>query len=147
LYGSDDIKQRWLAPLLEGDIRSAFAMTEPAAASSDATNISLRIERDGDSYVLNGRKWFTSGIMADRWEGLIGMGKTEPNAPRHRQRAMIVAPKDPPGVTVMRSLSVFGYEDRGGHGEVDFEDVRVPAGNLLGEQGGGFAISQARLGP
>src|SRR5262249_9171887 len=147
LYGSDDIKQRWLAPLLEGDIRSAFAMTEPAVASSDATNISLRIERDGDSYVLNGRKWFTSGIMADRCQVMTVMGKRDPNAPGHVQQSMIVVPKDTPGVTVMRSLSVFGYEARGGHGEVDFEDVRVPAGNLLGEQGGGFAISQARLGP
>ncbi|HEX9259773.1 MAG TPA: acyl-CoA dehydrogenase family protein [Acidimicrobiales bacterium] len=147
LYGSDAVKQRWLAPLLEGDIRSAFAMTEPAVASSDATNIALRIERDGDHYVLNGRKWFTSGIMADRCEVMVVMGKTDPNAPRHRQQSMIVVPKDTPGVTVVRSLTVFGYEDRGGHGEVDFKDVRVPVDNLLGEEGGGFAISQARLGP
>jgi len=147
LYGSERVKQRWLAPLLEGDIRSAFAMTEPAVASSDATNISLRIERDGDHYVLNGRKWFTSGIMADRCEVMVVMGKTDPKAPRHRQQSMIAVPKDTPGVTVVRSLTVFGYEDRGGHGEVDFKDVRVPADNLLGEEGGGFAISQARLGP
>jgi len=147
LYGSDAVKQRWLAPLLEGEIRSAFAMTEPAVASSDATNIALRIERDGDHFVLNGRKWFTSGIMADRCEVMVVMGKTDPKAPRHRQQSMIVVPKDTPGVTVMRSLTVFGYEDRGGHGEVDFKDVRVPADNLLGEDGGGFAISQARLGP
>lgn len=147
LYGSEAVQLRWLAPLLEGDIRSAFAMTEPAVASSDATNISLRIERDGDSYVLNGRKWFTSGIMADRCQLMIVMGKTDPNASRHLQQSMIVVPKDTLGVTVMRSLTVFGYEHRGGHGEVDFRDVRVPAGNLLGEEGGGFAISQARLGP
>jgi acyl-CoA dehydrogenase len=147
LYGSEAVKQRWLAPLLEGEIRSAFAMTEPAVASSDATNISLRIERDGNHYVLNGRKWFTSGILADRCEVMVVMGKTDPSAPRHRQQSMIVVPKDTPGVTVLRSLTVFGYEDRGGHGEVDFDNVRVPADNLLGEEGGGFAISQARLGP
>jgi len=147
LFGSDAVKQRWLVPLLEGEIRSAFAMTEPGAASSDATNISLRIERDGDSYVLNGRKWFTSGIMADRCELMIVMGKTDPDASRHLQQSMIVVAKDTPGVTVVRSLTVFGFEDRGGHGEVDFKDVRVPADNLLGEEGGGFAISQARLGP
>jgi acyl-CoA dehydrogenase len=147
LYGSEAVKQRWLAPLLEGEIRSAFAMTEPAVASSDATNISLRIERDGNHYVLNGRKWFTSGILADRCEVMVVMGKTDPSAPRHRQQSMIVVPKDTPGVTVLRSLTVFGYEDRGGHGEVDFENVRVQADNLLGEEGGGFAISQARLGP
>ncbi len=147
LYGSEAIQQRWLAPLLEGEIRSAFAMTEPAVASSDATNISLRIERDGDDYVLNGRKWFTSGSLAPRCEVMIVMGKTDPSAPRHLQQSMIVVPKDTPGVTVMRSLRVFGYEHRGGHGEVDFQDVRVPADNLLGEEGGGFAISQARLGP
>jgi acyl-CoA dehydrogenase len=147
LYGSEKVKQRWLAPLLEGEIRSAFAMTEPAVASSDATNIALRIERDGDHYVLNGRKWFTSGIMADRCQVMVVMGKTDPKAPRHRQQSMIAVPKDTKGVTVMRSLTVFGYEDRGGHGEVDFKDVRVPVDNLLGEEGGGFAISQARLGP
>ena len=147
LYGSEKVKQRWLAPLLEGEIRSAFAMTEPAVASSDATNIALRIERDGNHYVLNGRKWFTSGIMADRCQVMVVMGKTNPSAPRHRQQSMIVCPKDAKGVTVVRSLTVFGYEDRGGHGEVDFKDVRVPADNLLGEEGGGFAISQARLGP
>jgi acyl-CoA dehydrogenase len=147
LYGSDAIKQRWLAPLLEGEIRSAFAMTEPAVASSDATNISCRIERDGDQYVINGRKWFTSGIMADRCQVMILMGKTNPNGPRHLQQSMVVVPKDTPGVTVERSLTVFGYEHRGGHGQVLFEDVRVPIDNLLGEEGGGFAISQARLGP
>ena len=147
LYGSEEIRQRWLAPLLEGEIRSSFAMTEPAVASSDATNISLRIERDGDEYVLNGRKWFTSGIMADRCQVMIVMGKTDPHASAHRQQSMVVVPKETPGVTVLRSLTVFGYEHRGGHGEVDFKDVRVPVDNLLGEEGGGFAISQARLGP
>ena len=147
LYGSEKIKERWLAPLLEGEIRSAFAMTEPAVASSDATNIALRIERDGDDYVLNGRKWFTSGIMADRCQVMVVMGKTDPKASRHLQQSMIAVPKATHGVTVVRSLTVFGYEDRGGHGEVDFKDVRVPVDNLLGEEGGGFAISQARLGP
>src|ERR1700730_684920 len=147
LYGSDTVKQRWLAPLLEGEIRSAFAMTEPAVASSDATNISLRIERDGNQYVLNGRKWFASGALADRCQVLVVMGKTNPSAPRHLQQSMIVVPKDAPGLTVLRSLTVFGYEDRGGHGELIFDNVRVPADNLLGEEGGGFAISQARLGP
>ena len=147
LYGSERVKQRWLAPLLEGEIRSAFAMTEPFVASSDATNIALRIERDGDEYVLNGRKWFTSGIMAERAQLMVVMGKTDPAGPRHKQQSMIVVPKDTAGVDVMRSLTVFGYEDRGGHGEVDFKDVRVPVDNLLGEEGGGFAISQARLGP
>ncbi len=147
LYGSETVKQRWLAPLLEGEIRSAFAMTEPAVASSDATNISLRIERDGDQYVLNGRKWFASGALADRCQVLVVMGKTNPTAPRHLQQSMIVVPKDAPGLTVLRSLTVFGYEDRGGHGELIFDNVRVPADNLLGEEGGGFAISQARLGP
>jgi acyl-CoA dehydrogenase len=147
LYGSDTVKQRWLAPLLEGEIRSAFAMTEPAVASSDATNISLRIERDGNQYVLNGRKWFASGALADRCQVLVVMGKTNPTAPRHLQQSMIVVPKDAPGLTVLRSLTVFGYEDRGGHGELIFDNVRVPADNLLGEEGGGFAISQARLGP
>ena len=147
LYGSETVKQRWLAPLLEGEIRSAFAMTEPAVASSDATNISLRIERDGDQYVLNGRKWFASGALADRCQVLVVMGKTNPSAPRHLQQSMIVVPKDAPGLTVLRSLTVFGYEDRGGHGELIFDNVRVPADNLLGEEGGGFAISQARLGP
>ncbi|MEP6661123.1 MAG: acyl-CoA dehydrogenase family protein [Acidimicrobiales bacterium] len=147
LYGSETVKQRWLAPLLEGEIRSAFAMTEPAVASSDATNISLRIERDGDQYVLNGRKWFASGALADRCQVLVVMGKTNPTAPRHLQQSMIVVPKDAPGLTVLRSLTVFGYEDRGGHGEIVFDNVRVPADNLLGEEGGGFAISQARLGP
>jgi acyl-CoA dehydrogenase len=147
LYGNERIRNDWLRPLLNGEIRSAFAMTEPAVASSDATNISLQITRDGDEYVLNGRKWFTSGIMADRCKVMIVMGKTDPTAARHRQQSMIVVPRETPGVTVERSLTVFGHEDRGGHGQVLFENVRVPADHLLGEEGGGFAISQARLGP
>jgi acyl-CoA dehydrogenase len=147
LYGSERVKRDWLAPLLEGEIRSAFSMTEPDAASSDATNISLRIERSGDEYVLNGRKWFSSGALADRCKVLIVMGKTDPNASRHRQQSMIVVPKDTPGISFGRDPHVFGYGDRGGHPEVIYENVRVPADNLLGEEGGGFAISQARLGP
>ncbi|MEO6397222.1 MAG: acyl-CoA dehydrogenase family protein [Tepidiformaceae bacterium] len=147
MYGNDAIRRDWLTPLLNGEIRSAFAMTEPAVGSSDATNISLRIEKDGDDYILNGRKWFTSGIMAERCRVMIVMGKTDPEAARHRQQSMIVVPKDTAGVTVERSLTVFGNEDRGGHGQVLFENARVPADHLLGEEGGGFAISQARLGP
>jgi len=146
-YGSDEQKRRWLEPLLEGRIRSGFAMTEPDVASSDARNIAGEIRRDGDEYVLNGRKWFTSGIMADRCKVMIVMGKTDPTALRHKQQSMIVVPKDTPGVTVERSLTVFGNEERGGHGQVLFENVRVPADHLLGEEGSGFAISQARLGP
>jgi acyl-CoA dehydrogenase len=147
LYGSDEVKQRWLLPLLEGEIRSAFCMTEPDSASSDATNISLRIERDGDGYVLNGRKWFSSGALGERCQVLIVMGKTDPQAPRHTQQSMIVVPKDAPGISFGRSPTVFGYADRGGHPEVVFENVHVPAANLLGQEGSGFAISQARLGP
>ena len=146
-YGNERIRKEWLTPLLNGEVRSAFAMTEPAVGSSDATNISLRIEKDGDEYVLNGRKWFTSGILAERAKVMIVMGKTDPDAPRHKQQSMIVVPKATAGVTVERSLTVFGNEDRGGHGQVLFENARVPADHLLGEEGGGFAISQARLGP
>src|SRR6516165_2169434 len=147
LYGSQTVKRDWLAPLLEGEIRSAFSMTEPDVASSDATNIGLRIERDGNHYLLNGKKWFSSGALADRCRVLVVMGKTDPAAPRHRQQSMIVVPKDAPGVSFGRHPLVFGYEERGGHPEVIYENVRVPADNLLGEEGGGFAISQARLGP
>ena len=147
LYGSEKVKRDWLAPLLEGEIRSAFSMTEPDVASSDATNIGLRIERDGDEYVLNGKKWFTSGALADRCKVFIVMGKTDPNASRHLQQSMIAVPKETPGISFARTPHVFGYEDRGGHPEVIYENVRVPADNLLGEEGGGFAISQARLGP
>jgi acyl-CoA dehydrogenase len=147
LYGSETVRRDWLAPLLEGEVRSAFSMTEPDVASSDATNIGLRIERDRDHYVLNGKKWFSSGALAERCRVLVVMGKTDPNAPRHRQQSMIVVPKETPGVSFGRHPLVFGYEERGGHPEVLYENVRVPADNLLGEEGGGFAISQARLGP
>jgi acyl-CoA dehydrogenase len=147
LFGSPNIQERWLRPLLDGEIRSSFAMTEPAVASSDATNIQLRIERDGDQYVLNGRKWWTSNALHANCRVLIVMGKTDPDAPRHKQQSMIVVPLDTPGVTVLRGLTVFGYQDREGHAEVDFKDARVPAANLLSEEGDGFMISQARLGP
>jgi acyl-CoA dehydrogenase len=147
LYGSETVKRDWLAPLLEGEIRSAFSMTEPAVASSDATNIGLRIERDGDEYVLNGTKWFSSGAMRPRCKVLIVMGKTDPSASRHLQQSMIAVPKDTKGIRVGRTPHVFGYDHAGGHPELIYEDVRVPVDNLLGEEGGGFAISQARLGP
>jgi acyl-CoA dehydrogenase len=147
LYGSEKVKRDFLAPLLEGEIRSAFSMTEPDVASSDATNIGLRIERDGDEYVLNGKKWFTSGALAERCKVFIVMGKTDPNASRHLQQSMIAVPKHTPGISFDRTPHVFGYEDRGGHPEVIYDNVRVPVDNLLGEEGGGFAISQARLGP
>ena len=146
-YGSERVKRQWLEPLLAGEIRSAFSMTEPDVASSDATNIGLAIRREGDSYVLNGRKWFSSGARSDRCRVLIVMGKTDPDAPRHLQQSMIVVPKDTPGVTLGLDPHVFGYADRGGHPEVVYRDVRVPADNLLGTEGGGFAIAQARLGP
>ena len=149
LFGTPEQRERWLKPLLAGEIRSAFAMTEPDVASSDATNIATRIVRDGDSYVINGRKWFTSGAMNPACEILIVMGKTDPSAPRHRQQSQILVPRDTPGVVIRRGMTVFGFDDRdhGGHAEIDFVDVRVPATNLLGEEGGGFAMSQARLGP
>ncbi|MBF4160806.1 acyl-CoA dehydrogenase family protein [Nocardioides acrostichi] len=147
MFGTEEQKRTYLQPLLEGTIRSAFAMTEPAVASSDATNISTRIERDGDEYVINGRKWWTSSAMHPHCKVLILMGKTDPTADRHRQQSQILVPLDTPGVTVLRSLPVFGYHDREGHGEVDFDDVRVPVGNLIAQEGDGFAISQARLGP
>ena len=147
LFGTDEHKERWLKPLLAGQIRSAFAMTEPAVASSDATNIELSMRRDGDGYVLNGRKWFASNAMHKNCRVLIVMGKTDPGAPAHRQQSMVVLPIDAPGVTVVRSLPVFGYQDREGHAEITFEDVRVPATDLLKGEGEGFAISQARLGP
>jgi acyl-CoA dehydrogenase len=147
MFGTDEQKERWLRPLLEGEIRSCFAMTEPAVASSDATNISLRIERDGDDYVLNGRKWWISGAARERCKVAIVMGKTDPEAPPHRQQSMILVPMDTPGLTNMRSLPVFGYQDNEGHCELVFDDVRVPADSLLGEEGGGFAMAQARLGP
>jgi acyl-CoA dehydrogenase len=147
MFGTDEQKERWLHPLLEGEIRSCFAMTEPAVASSDATNIECQIERVGDEYVINGRKWWISGAADPRCSVAILMGKTDPDAPRHRQQSMVLVPMDAPGLTNVRNLPVFGYTDHEGHCELLFEDVRVPVSNVLGEQGGGFAIAQARLGP
>jgi acyl-CoA dehydrogenase len=147
LFGTPEQKDRWLAPLLDGEIRSSFAMTEPAVASSDATNVEMRIERQGDEYVLNGRKWWTSGAMRERCRIMIVMGKTDPSGPTYRQQSMILVPRETPGVTILRNLPVFGYTDPEGHAEVVFEDVHVPAGNLIGNAGEGFLISQARLGP
>ncbi len=147
LFATPEQRERWLMPLLDGEIRSAFAMTEPRVASSDATNIELSIERDGDEYVLNGRKWWTSGAYHPNCRILIVMGKTQPDGPPHRQQSMILVPLDTPGVTVLRNLTVFGYVSQEGHAEVDFKDVRVPASNLIAEEGDGFMIAQARLGP
>ena len=148
-FGSEEQRKQWLMPLLAGEIRSAFCMTEPEVASSDATNIATRITRDGDHYVINGRKWWSSGAMDPRCEIFIVMGKTDPDADRHRQQSMILVPRDTPGVPVRRGMRVFGYSDapHGGHAEIDFTDVRVPVDNLVGEEGTGFAIAQARLGP
>ncbi|WP_067135775.1 acyl-CoA dehydrogenase family protein [Microtetraspora malaysiensis] len=148
-FGTDWQRKKYLEPLLDGRIRSAFAMTEPDVASSDATNIATSIVRDGDEYVVNGRKWFITGAMNPGCAVFIVMGKTDPSAPSHRRQSMILVPRDTPGLTVRRGMSVFGYDDadHGGHAEMIFEDVRVPADHLIGEEGGGFAIAQARLGP
>ncbi|MCP2242242.1 acyl-CoA dehydrogenase family protein [Lentzea aerocolonigenes] len=147
LFGTPEQQDRWLRPLLDSRIRSCFAMTEPDVASSDARNIRTRITRDGDDYVVNGRKWYTSGILDPDCELIILMGVSDPDAPTYRQQSMVLIPRDTPGVTVLRDLPMFGYTDRLGHGDVLFEDVRVPAVNLLGGEGQGFALAQGRLGP
>jgi acyl-CoA dehydrogenase len=149
LFGTPEQKERWLHPLLDGKIRSAFSMTEPAVASSDATNIATRITRDGDHYLINGRKWWSSGAMSPRCKLLIVMGVTDPDAESHRRQSMICVPVDTPGVMVRRSTGVFGYDDgpHGGHADISYDNARVPAANLLGEEGDGFRLAQDRLGP
>lgn len=147
LFGTAEQRRQWLEPLLNGEIRSAFAMTEPAVASSDARNIQTTMLRDGDDYVINGRKWWISGAADPRCKLLIVMGRTNPDAASHQQQSMILVPVDTPGVVIERSLPVFGWQDQHGHCEVTFDNVRVPVGNLLDEEGSGFAIAQARLGP
>lgn len=147
LFGTDEHKEKYLKPLLDGTMASAFAMTEPAVASSDATNIELLMKKEGDEYILDGRKWFASNAMHPNLGVFIVMGKTDPNADTHRQQSMMVVPADAPGVTIVRNLPVFGYADREGHAEVIFDQVRVPAKDVLKGEGEGFAISQARLGP
>ncbi|MER6073999.1 acyl-CoA dehydrogenase family protein [Streptomyces sp. NPDC001817] len=149
MFGTEAQRKEWLEPLLSGEIRSSFAMTEPDVASSDATNISTRIERDGDGCVLNGRKWWITGAMNPNARVFIVMGKTDPEADRHRQQSMILVPRDTPGLEIKRGMEVFGYDDHehGGHAELSLTDVRVPAANLIGGEGDGFAIAQARLGP
>ena len=147
MFGTPEQQAQWLDPLLACEIRSAFAMTEPDVASSDATNITSTILRDGDEYVLNGRKWYTSGVLDPDCKLIIFMGKSDPDGPTYRQQSMILVPADAPGIEVLRDLRMFGYEDRLGHGEVQFTDVRVPATNMLGAEGDGFAIAQGRLGP
>jgi len=149
MFGTEQQRQQWLEPLLAGEIRSAFCMTEPEVASSDATNIGTRIERDGDEYVINGRKWWSSGAMSPRCRILVVMGKSDPGAERHRQQSQVLVPIDTPGVRIERGMRVFGYTDgdHGGHAEIVFDDVRVPAENIIAGEGEGFAIAQARLGP
>ena len=147
MFATDEQKKRWLEPLLDGRIRSGFAMTEPDVASSDARNIRTSIIRDGDDYVINGTKWWTTGAMDERCEILIVMGKTNPDADAHHQQSMVLVPMNTPGVKVVRNLTVLGYVDQHGHAEVTFTDVRVPVANLLGAEGEGFALAQARLGP
>jgi acyl-CoA dehydrogenase len=147
MFGTDEQKERWLEPLLEGRIRSCFSMTEPEVASSDASNISCRITRDGDGYVVNGRKWWSTGAMDERCAVSIVMGKTDPDAAPHRQQSVVLVPLDTPGVHIERNLTVFGYTDQDGHAEILFDDVRIPDSALLGEEGGGFGMAQARLGP
>ena len=147
-FGSDEQQAQYLQPLLDGAIRSAFCMTEPDVASSDATNVQARITRDGDEYVINGRKWWSSGVGDPRCTFFIFMGKTDPDAPRHQQQSMILVPRDADGVTIERLLTVFGYDDAPhGHAEISFDDVRVPAANMIAGDGRGFEIAQARLGP
>ena len=148
-YGTEEQKRKWLEPLLSGEIRSAFAMTEPGVASSDATNMETLIRRDGDEYVINGRKWFITGALNPDAAFFIVMGKTDPNEARHRQQSQIIVPRDTPGLKVLRSMDVMGFKDHynGGHGEIEFDNVRVPVSNLIGEEGGGFGIAQGRLGP
>ncbi|MFJ3777283.1 acyl-CoA dehydrogenase family protein [Streptomyces sp. NPDC090075] len=147
LFGTPEQQERWLRPLLAAEIRSCFAMTEPAVASSDARNIRTRITRDGDEYVVDGHKWYTSGILDPDCRLIILMGVTDPDAPTYRQQSMLLIPRDTPGITVLRDLPMFGYTDRCGHGDVLFEDVRVPASAMLGGEGEGFALAQGRLGP
>jgi acyl-CoA dehydrogenase len=147
MFGTEEQRMQWLQPLLNGEIRSAFSMTEPAVASSDARNIETTISRDGADYIINGRKWWTSGAADPRCKILIVMGRTNPDAAAHQQQSMVLVPMGTPGVTIVRSTPVFGWQDQHGHSEISYDNVRVPATNLLGEEGSGFAIAQARLGP
>lgn len=147
MFATAEQRTQWLEPLLDGTIRSAFAMTEPDVASSDATNIATLIERDGDDYVINGRKWWISGSADERCQVFIVMGKTDPQAPAHRQQSMVLVPRDAPGMTIIRHLPIFGYQDQHGHSEIVFENVRIPVANRLAGEGDGFMIAQARLGP